>query len=848
MPSKEMSSALDQNKTQTQTQIKIEKKYSKKISHAKIVHALLHIALFSAIPSKVVLAQMPNIDRPHAPTNTPKETVVYSSEFAPNAMNNQNYTARNSTPKWKNKSSKSLFNFPDTDIDVIIQAVAFAANKHVIIDPRVKGKISFASEKPISAKEALTLLAPILRMRRYSLIEDSNYIRVVPEEDARTIGSQVISKGKTPTNGQIFTQIFHLKYESAMNLVAMIRNLMPIQNANTLVASQPNSSSNAIIVSDYADNLKRIAQIITILDVPKQTNNNVQTVTLNHAIAGDVATTVSKILDNAISSNTSMVGVNMANTPDSLRVNMTIDSRTNSIILSSSNTQRLREYKELIASLDRPGETQGNIWIVTLKNADANSVAQTLRAILSGDNSGGSSSNGRGNGGANNFNSTNNNANNNSGNSNNNAGNSGANANFAATPNNSLGGQVQADVATNSLIISANPVQYRNLRAVIEKLDTQRAQVFVESMIVEISDEKVAELGVQWQGLIGGGSNRFFVGNSYAGNPIGQIGASTSALLQLGNGANSTDLKSLASLASGFNLGWLHQFGQAFGLGALAKALHNKSGVNILSTPNLLTLDNEEAKIIIGQNVPFITGQYTNNGANNSSVNPFQTIERNDVGLTLRVKPQVTSHGKVKLKIYQETSSVNDKSNISGIITNKRSIDTTVEVKNGEPIILGGLLEDVYSDGIEQVPGLSKIPFLGGLFRYEKKSRGKKNLMLLLRPYVIMDNATELTTSRYDHIRQHQKNYQPNVIGLTEKNYPVLPSLPPKTKNLNGLDMQLQLSSKPINKKNIAKDKFQNNAFYSNTPSNLEETVNENKELNKQEKAENQENTNSYGR
>jgi general secretion pathway protein D len=775
----------------------LEKKHNiKRANCSKIINIFLCIIITSA-QTKMALAQMP-IPTADRPSNNARETIVSSSQFPSNGLSEHNYNRRNSGIKWKNKSSKSLFNFSDTDIDVIIQAVAFAANKHVIIDPRVKGKISFSSEKPITAKEALTLLAPILRMRRYALIEDGQYIRVVPEEDARTIGSQVISKGKAPTNGQIFTQIFHLKYESASNLVAMIRNLIPIQNANTLVASQPNSSSNSIIVSDYADNLKRIAQIISVLDVPRQTNSSVQTITLNHAIAGDVAVTVSKILDNASNTNLPMNAGNNGSGADASKVNMTIDSRTNSIVLSSSNLQRLREYKALIASLDKPGEAQGNIWIVSLKNADANSVAQTLRAILSGDNTSSmNSSNSSSNRNNSNFNSGNGNNNSGNGNNSNNAGNSGANANFSATPNNSLGGQVQADVATNSLIISANPVQYRNLRTVIEKLDTQRAQVFVESMIVEMSDETVAELGVQWQGLIGGGSNRFYVGNSYAGNPIAQAGLGANTLLKLGNGSGSADLQSLASLSSGFNLGWLHQFGQAFGLSALAKALHNKSGVNILSTPNLLTLDNEEAKIIIGQNVPFITGQYTNNGANNSSVNPFQTIERNDVGLTLRVKPQVTSNGKVKLKIYQETSSVNDKSNISGIITNKRSIDTTVEVKNGEPIILGGLLEDVYSDGIEHIPGLSKIPLLGGLFRYEKKSRGKKNLMLLLRPYVVMDNAAELTTSRYDHIRQQQQNYQANVIGLSEKSYPVLPILP-KNKGISGLDGQLSLGGTGI--------------------------------------------------
>ena len=712
-------------------------------------------------------------------------------------------SANNQAPKlqWpKAKGAKSLFSFPDTEIDTIVQAVAFAANKHVIIDPRIKGKISFASEKPISAKEALALLSPILRMRRYALIEDANYIRIVPEEDARTIGSKVISKTKAPDNGQIYTQIFHLKYESAVNIAAIIRNLIPIQNANTLVASQPNSSSNAVIVSDYADNLQRIAHIISILDVPKQTNNNVQIIDLEYAMASDVAAIVSKVLDSA-----------SANNPADLsKVNITVDSRTNSIVLASPNTSKLNQYKELITNLDKPTLKQGNIWVVPLKNADANSVAQTLRAVLSGDTNVNNTSNSKNNASSSSL-SSNNNANTNntfsspslsggssigSSSNNNSLLSNSSNANFPQNQSNSLGGQVQADTATNSLIITTNETQYKNLRNVIEQLDVQRAQVFVESMIVEISDQKVAELGVQWQGLIGGGANRFYVGNGTAANNIAQTGSSANAILNLGNGASAADLQNLAGAATGFNLAWLHEFGKTFGLAALAKALNNQSGVNILSTPNLLTLDNEEAKIVIGQNVPFITGQYANTNGTNSSVNPFQTIERNDVGLTLRVKPQVTANNKVKLRIYQETSSIDDKSNASGIITNKRAIDTTVEVKNGEPIVLGGLLEDVYSDGIERVPGLSKIPLIGGLFRYEKKSIGKKNLMLFLRPYVVLDNGREITLSRYDYIKQQQIDYQPSVIGIKEKSYPILPSLPEIQKtntnlnNLNGLSKE----------------------------------------------------------
>jgi general secretion pathway protein D len=744
----------------------------------------------SAISSSSVLANSRKFIASLPPADYTSE-VINSNQAPANEQLNQQ--ANQSKPTWsKEKGAKSLFSFPDTEIDVIVQAVAFAANKHIIIDPRVKGKISFASEKPITAKQALALLSPILRMRRYALIEDGNYIRIIPEEDARTISSKVIHSGKAPNTGQIYTQIFHLKYESAGNIVSMIRNLIPVQNASTLVASQPNSSSNAVIVSDYADNLQRIANIIAVLDVPKQTNSNVQIVNLEYAMASDIAAIISKVLDS--NSNASL-----NNNSDTSKVNITVDNRTNAIVLASQNSTKLTQYKELIASLDKPTAQQGNIWVVPLKNADANSVAQTLRAVLSGDsssstsnsnNSSTKSSNSSFNNSTSSFSSLSNSS---SGSNSSSLTSSSANANFPQSQSNSLGGQVQADVATNSLIITATEMQYKSLRNVIDKLDVQRAQVFVESMIVEISDQKVAELGVQWQGLIGGGANRFYVGNGSATNNIAQVGTSANTILSLGNGASTANIQNLAGATTGFNIAWLHEFGKTFGLAALAKALNNQSGVNILSTPNLLTLDNEEAKIIIGQNVPFITGQYSNTSGTSSSVNPFQTIERNDVGLTLRVKPQVSANNKVKLRIYQETSSIDDKSNASGIITNKRAIDTTVEVKNGEPIVLGGLLEDIYSDGIEKVPGLSKIPIIGGLFRYEKKTIGKKNLMLFLRPYVVLDNGTELTTTRYDYIKQQQIDYKPSVIGIKEKTYPVLPDLKVKpTTILNGLSNEIK--------------------------------------------------------
>jgi general secretion pathway protein D len=729
-----------------------------------------------------------------------KLLLIFASTLA--FMNTTNINAQQDTSRAKFNLSKI------SNIEEFAKIVEQYTGKIIIVDNKVKniGNISFSTEKAVSKEQMLQILSAGLRTYGVAMVEDNNYIRIVQEADAKLLGgkvlsdndrsneneklngnlrlsfngkkNRVISRGinKSINNGQIVTQIFNLQYETAANIYNVLR---PLISSNNVITATP--SSNSIVITDYADNLQRLSKIIATLDKPSNANINISgnntnkdfdSIQLKNAIASDVGAMASKLFD-------------LGNNDVTFKVNILVDGRTNSIILYSNNAARLKLIRQFILSSDMPSGQNNNLWIVSLKNADANSVAQTLRAVISASSSGSNAVvNSSSGGSASSITPTASASTNSSGAS------TGMNSSFSATASNSLGGQVQADVATNSLIISASEPVYKGLRHIIDKLDTQRAQVFVESMIVEISSQKAEELGIQWQALLGGGGDRLYI-NSASGisssGSIPQVSTGASSILGIGGtSANAASLSALGGVNNGFNIGWLHKFGATFGLSALAKAISNQSGVNILSTPNLLTLDNEEAKIIIGQNVPFITGQYTNsNNSNSSGVNPFQTIERNDVGLTLRVKPQVSANGKVKLKIYQEVSNVDDKSNASGIITNKRSIDTTVEVKSGEPIVLGGLLEDTYGDSAEKVPGLSKVPFIGGLFRYEKKSRGKKNLMLFLRPYVVYDNAKEITTSRYDYIQEKEYNYSTvNNAGvtavnvknslITEKDYPLL--------------------------------------------------------------------------
>ena len=341
----------------------------------------------------------------------------------------------------------------------------------------------------------------------------------------------------------------------------------------------------------------------------------------------------------------------------------------------------------------------------------------------------------------------------------------------------STGGQIQADPATNSLIITASEPQYRQLRAVIEQLDARRAQVYVESLIAEVNMSKAAEFGIQWQGPIG---NK---GDALIGLLGTNFGSSGKNIIQSAIGAASgTPL----APGTGLNLGVAAQRNGVYFLGFLANLLQTTGAGNILSTPNLLTLDNEEAKIVIGKNVPFVTGQFTNtgSGSSNGSVNPFQTIERKDVGLTLRVKPQISENGTVKMAIFQEVSSIDPASvnSATGLITNKRSIESNVLVEDGSIIVLGGLLSDEYAGNEDKVPGLGDVPLFGNLFKSESRSRTKTNLMVFLRPVVVRDAAAtnSLSLDRYESMRTNQQQGQPKPSVMVPVNAgPVLPALAP---------------------------------------------------------------------
>ncbi len=645
--------------------------------------------------------------------------------------------------------SRASLNFVGADIESVIRAIGHFTGNTFVIDPRVKGTINLVSEKPVTKARAFEMLGSVLRLQGYAMVRTQEFVKVVPEADAKLQASPV-QVGKL-RGDQIATRIFHLNHESATGLVAVLR---PMISPNNTIAADP--SNNTLIVTDYADNLKRLARIIATLDTPAI--GELDVVRIEHGIAIDLAVTINRLLDTGAAPGQGDAG----------RLMVLADARTNSLIIRAPTVARANLARTLITKLDRPTTLPGNVHVVYLRNAEATRLAQVLRAVMAGE-SGAASLPGAPTGTTQQPATPP-------------VGQQGAGLQAPPSspaqqqgplPTGGVAGFIQADPATNTLIITANERVYRNLRAIIDQLDARRAQVYVESLIVEISADRAAELGVQWASLSGNGNSSYRVGLltgfSTQGNNLVQQAVSIL-------GPNGVPLPPGNGLSAGV---FKQNSAGQLGLGMLARALETNAKANILSMPNLITLDNEEARIIVGQNVPFITGQFTTPASGGTAgVNPFQTIERRDIGLSLRVRPTISEGGTVKMAIYQETSNI-QQSTASGLITSKRSIDTNVLVDDGQIIVLGGLIEDTMADSVEKVPGLGDVPILGYLFRYQSKRRTKTNLMVFLRPTVIRsdEQSVAVASDRYDYIRGAQQGVRPypNVLLPTDE----VPQLPP---------------------------------------------------------------------
>ncbi|PZP92501.1 MAG: type II secretion system protein GspD [Variovorax paradoxus] len=611
--------------------------------------------------------------------------------------------------------------FTDADIAGVARTLSVITGRNIVVDARVQGTLSLHSETSVTPARAWEQFQAAVRMRGYTVVEAAGLYKIVPEAEGKLQAASV-QAGAGPLRGdQIVTEIFRLSHENANNLVPTLRPLISPNNVLSV-----NAGNNTLVVTDYASNLARLRTLIAALDTPSATD--VEVMPLQHAVAADLAATVQRLTETAgtaASANAATTGAATA-TPAGAGgsagagtgASILADPQSNSLLVRAPNPVQLAFIRALVARLDHPRKN-ANVHVVYLKNTDATRLAQVLRAAFPADTAGGNRASASTAPAAASKVSASIPASSSEGST----GTPQSTAAVTATAQPSTGGEVQADPASNALIISAPEPRFQEMRLVIEQLDARRAQLYVESLVVEVDASRSVDLGVQWSKLF--------------------------------------DISSSTSLT----------------LGTVAVALESMAGTNILSTANLVTLDNEEAKIVVGQNVPFVTGSYTST----SSSNPFQTVERKDVGITLRIRPQIGQNGNIRMAIYQESSSVVSTSSTLGPTTNKRSIESNVVVNNGKIIVLGGLIEDSYADSAAQVPAVADIPVLGTLFRSISRSRKKTNLIVFLRPIVMADAgaSSALSLDRYDYIRAQQQALPADIHLLPqESGPPLLPRAP----------------------------------------------------------------------
>jgi general secretion pathway protein D len=663
-------------------------------------------------------------------------------------------------------------NFVDADIQAVVRALSRSTGQQFLVDPRVKGTLTLVSEGQVPARQAYDMLLAALRMQGFSVVDVGGVAQVVPEADAKLLGGPIYSADKPAGNGML-TRTFRLQYENAVNLIPVLR---PIVSPNNPINAYP--GNNTIVITDYAENLTRVAQLIASIDSPSAIDTDV--VQIQNGIAADIAPMVADLLDAPGNDPTQKIAV-------------IGDPRSNTIIIRAGSPERTELARNLIYKLDNAQSNPSNLHVVYLRNAQAAKLAQALRGLLTGESDSGTSDSARsvlsamgastggsagqnGQSGTQTSGTTSTNSSGSTGgsyaqgSSGSTTGSGGAQSSEQNVAFSAGGVTIQADATTNTLLISAPEPLYRNLREVIDLLDQRRAQVVIESLIVEVGEDDASEFGVQWQtGNLGG---KGVIGGANLG----------------GSGINTNGKTSIDVLPQGLNLGYVNGtvdipgIGKILDLKVLARALKSKGGTNVLSTPNLLTLDNEAASIFVGQTIPFVSGSYVTGGGGTSN-NPFQTVTREEVGLKLNVRPQISEGGTVKLDIYQEVSSIDERASASstsaGIVTNKRAIDTSILLDDGQIMVLGGLLQDGYSQSNDAVPWLGSLPGIGALFRNERRAITKTNLMVFLRPYIIRDSEAgrSITLNRYDFMRRAQGGLQPERSwAMPDMQAPQLPT------------------------------------------------------------------------
>ena len=616
-------------------------------------------------------------------------------------------------------------NLKDTDIQEFIEFVADVTETTIVVDPSVKGKVKVISSKPVSKAELYDLFLSILDVHGYTAVRSGAVVRVIPNKNARSAPVDVIS-GTSVINDEYVTQVIRLENVSAAKLIPVLRPLVP-QQAH-MAAYAP---SNAIIISDIRANINRMEEIIARMD--QSAVKETEIIKLKYGVATDVVEML-KTLEK------SRAGEG-ADAND--EATLVADKRTNSVVVTADELS-IERIKGLIDYLDIPLEQSGNVRVMYLEYADATEVAEVLTRVMQNLSRLDDEATGR---------------------------NRSANASKST---------IEADAGTNSLIITADTDEMAALEAVIARLDIRRAQVLVEAIIVEMEIVEGRELGLQW--LFANDSGLYGSNISTSAAQQGRNATIAQAIIPEDSASEDIGVRDLAGALSqvpGTTFGW-GVVDQGLTMTTILNALESQGNANILSTPSLLTLDNEEAFITVGQQVPFVTGSYTNTGAANGVANPFQTIQRENVGVTLQVTPQINEGDSVVMDIVQEVSSISQQVlSASDVITNERKIETKVLAKDGDIVVLGGLVKDDIQDSQQGVPLLSDIPVLGRLFRSDVVSVTKSNLLVFIRSTIIRDDAdlAGATAEKYRYIREQQRQRRDQGLRFLDDNVmPVLPS------------------------------------------------------------------------
>ena len=628
-------------------------------------------------------------------------------------------------------SQEFTVNLKDTDIQEFIEFVADVTGTTIVVDPAVKGKVKVVSSKPVSRAELYDLFLSILDVHGYTAVRSGEVVRVIPNKNARSAPVDVIS-GTSVINDEYVTQVIRLENVSAAKLIPVLRPLVP-QQAH-MAAYAP---SNAIIISDIRANIDRIATIIDRMD--QSAVKKTEVVKLRYGVATDVVEML-KTLEK------SRAGEG-ADAND--EASLVADKRANSVIVTADEVS-IERIKGLIDYLDIPLEQSGNVRVMYLEYADATEVAEVLTRVMQNLARLDDESSGR------------------------------------TRAANAAKSTIEADEGTNSLIITADTDEMAALEGVIARLDIRRAQVLVEAIIVEIDVTEGRELGLQW--LFANDSGLY--GSNISPARQGSNAAIAQAILPEDAASTEIGVRDLAGALSqvpGTTFGW-GVVDQNLTMTTILNTLEKQGNTNILSTPSLLTLDNEEAFITVGQQVPFVTGSYTNTGAANGVANPFQTIQRENVGVTLQVTPQINEGDSVVMDIIQEVSSISQQAlSASDVITNERKIETKVLAKDGDIIVLGGLVKDDIQDSQQGVPLLSGIPVLGRLFRNDVVSVTKSNLLVFIRSTIIRDDddLAGATAEKYRYIRDQQRQRRDQGLMFLDDNLiPVLPTWEDRVRSL----------------------------------------------------------------